>query len=212
MNHGNNQFNGVISLVIIAVMILSGASVLAPVYFATHDKFVLIFALIWIGILGLVMVRMIMGIIKNKKNSLDDMQQYYDRQEEEAFQDATPVSSVPPAPQTKNAQYTVQIVKAIIMMVLGSFVLVPALMASHSLLIVPFALLWYGMLGRSIVQNVVKMKKAADDPMDDLQSIVQNSNVSSAVHLQRKMVICPYCGKESPDNFTNCCHCGRKLS
>lgn len=211
MNQRNNNLNGIIALVIIVVMIVSGASMLVPGYLATGSKFMLIFAVFWIGTLLLAMLRIILGMVKNKKNALDDMQQYYDHQEDMAARNTTSFSSVPSTSRMKKTDCKVQMIKAIAMMVLGSFVIIPALVASHSLLIVLFAFLWYGLLARNIVQNVKRMKNVEDDPTDGLQQTLSNSAEPPAMPPQQSMVVCPYCGKESPESFVKCCHCGRKL-
>ncbi len=69
MNKNNNRNNQITSTLILAVMIVCGASMLVPGYLATRSKLILIFAVIWIGTLLLVMIRTILGIKKQKECS-----------------------------------------------------------------------------------------------------------------------------------------------
>lgn len=204
MDKNNNHRNQITSILILAVMIVCGASMLVPSYLATRSKLILIFAVIWIGTLLLVMIRTILGVIKSKKNMLDDMQQYYEQQEKSTVHDIMPVAQINKAACIK------QIITAIIMMVLGGCVIMPSLIASNNLLFALLIGLWYyALLIHKIVRNVKKLKNIESDPID-MQQVVQSNAVPPATQLQRKMVACPYCGEESPENFMSCCHCGRK--
>ncbi len=209
MSQKNQNRNRAIALVMIAIMILGGGVTLVSSYFATRSKSIsiLIFAAVWIVMLLVAMLRIILDMIKSKKDALDDMQQYYEHQEEVTFQNARSV------PKAKKKMYMKRIVISILMMALSSIVVVPVLIASRSFAVVLIVCLWhYGLLVRDIVLNVKRMKNAEDDPADNLQQIVQGDVESSAMQLQRSMAVCPYCGGKSPEGFVNCCHCGRKLS
>lgn len=207
MNQKNQNRNGAIALAIIAIMILGGGVTLVSSYVAARSKSISIwiFAIVWIVMLLVAMLRIVLNMIKSKREALDDMQ-HYEHQEEATLQNAMPV------PKAKKKMYIKRIVISIVMMVLSSFVVVPVLIASHSFVVVLIVCLWYyGRLVRDIVLNVKMLKNAEDDPTDHLQQIVQGDAESSAMHLQRNMAVCPYCGGKFPEGFVNCCHCGRKL-
>lgn len=207
MNQKNQNRNGAIALAIIAIMILGGGVTLVSSYVVARSKSISIwiFAIVWIVMLLVAMLRIVLNMIKSKREALDDMQ-HYEHQEEATLQNAMPV------PKAKKKMYIKRIVISIVMMVLSSFVVVPVLIASHSFVVVLIVCLWYyGLLVRDIVLNVKMLKNAEDDPTDHLQQIVQGDAESSAMHLQRNMAVCPHCGGKFPEGFVNCCHCGRKL-
>lgn len=208
MDQKNQKRNGAIALVVITIMMIGGGFTLVSSYIATRSKSVsiLIFAIVWIAMLFVAMLRIILNMIKSKRDALNDMQQYYEHQEEATFQNAMPV------PKAEKKMYMKRIITSIITMVLSSIVIVPVLIASRSFVIVLIVCLWYyGGLVRNIVLDVKRMKNAEDDLPDNLQKIVQGGAESSAMQLQRCMAVCWYCGGESPEGFVNCCHCGRKL-
>ncbi len=209
-----NKMASLISLLVIIIMMLTGVTTMLPMYHITHDKAVLFFMLIWVGMLLIPMGRVIVGMVKSKKESLDDMEQYYNEQVETQQADLYRAAkmTVATTPTAKNKkQYKAEIKNAITMMVFGSVVIVPALILSRHIFVLGFAFLWYGLLIYSTVQNASKMKDAPDELPEDMQRDMQGDFIPPVMQRPADMTICPHCGKEVPESFDYCCYCRQKI-
>ncbi len=207
-----NKLSSLVSLLVMIMMMLTGVTTMLPMYHVTRDKAILFFLLLWVGILVISMVRVIISMVKSNKEALNDMEEYYRQQEETAAaEEIPPFTAAPPTLSQKKKGYKAQISNAVTMMVLGSIVIVPALILSRHIFVLLFAFAWYGLLAYSIVQNVNQMKKAENDPTDDLQQLAQDHYEPPAMQRPADMTICPHCHKEVPGALDYCCYCRQKI-